>query len=294
MYKTSRHIEQVTLDMSREHLHFLYLTQHGAEDWNYSDRIQIYDQDGEMRYPGKFDMHIPDDHPCGPRLLFGDNGIGEETEIYLIADAYLTEVPDTPPGTDLTWTEWLHEYIGVRQELRLVNRDESELSPSRKWIVENRPDSFLGFLRHLWPIEGDIVQDCQEIRVELMGIIPCVDGWTQELQKTYLPLPSLQDYCSRFMDEDEFFPFIQLPEDGGNEDILAQWSFLAQCGVGVNHGLHFRLHVVSLKSQICVSSIQNISQLASLYLSIDASQQDSGDPAQSKNEIELVGMPLNM
>ena len=291
IYKTSGHSEQVTLDMSREHLHFLYLTHHGAEDSNYSDRIQIYDEDGEMRYPGKFDLHIPDDHPCGPRVLFGDNGIGEDTEVYLIADAYLKDVPDTPPGTDLTWTEWLHEYIGVRRELRLVNRDESELSPSCKWIAENRPDNFLGFLKHLWLIEGHIIQGSQEIRVELMGInIPCVDGRTQELQETYLPLPSLQDYCSRFMDEDEFFPFIQLPEDGGNEGILAQWSFLAEFGVGVNHGLHFRLHVLSLKSQICASSIQNIPQLASLYLSIDASQQDSGDPAQGKNDIELVGL----
>ena len=291
IYKTSRHSEQVTLDMSREQLHFLYLTHHGAEDWNYLDRIQIYDEDGEMRYPGKFDLHIPDDHPCSPRVLFGDNGIGEDTEVYLIANAYLTEVPDTPPGTDLTWTEWLHDYIGVRRELRLVNREESELSLSCKWIAENRRDSFLDFLKHLWLIEGHIVQGSQDIRLELTGInIPCVDGRTQELQETYLPLPSLQDYCSRFMDEDEFFPFIQLPEDGGNEGILAQWSFLAEFGVGVNYDLDFRLHVLCLKSQICASSIQNTSQLAALYLSIDASQQDSGDPAQGKNDIELVGL----
>ena len=200
MYKTSGDCEHINLTISREHLHFLYLTHHAAEEINCSDRIQIYDQGGEMHRPSLLDLYIPDDRPYGPRVLLGD------TSVYFIDDTYLDDLPEKPSSVDLTWTEWLHKYIGVRRDLRLVNTDNSDISLACKWVGKNRPNKFLEFLKHLWPYEGDLVLSSSHIQDQLTEIkVLCMAGRTHELIETYLPLSNLQRYCKRFMEKDEFF-----------------------------------------------------------------------------------------
>lgn len=115
--------------------------------------------------------------------------------------------------------------------------------------------------------------------------VSCVAGRTMKLCQTYLPLPNLQSCCKRFMEEDEFFPFIELPADTGGESILAQWSFLTELGVSVKDDVEFRLDILYRKSENGANLTLNISRLAYLYLSIDASQQDSEDPTQDKGDI---------
>lgn len=85
---------------------------------------------------------------------------------------------------------------------------------------------------------------------------------------------------------------IELPADAGGEGILEQWSFLTKLGVGMKDDLKFWLDFIYYKSKSGASS-QNISRLANLYLSIDASQQDCEDPTKGKEDIRLVGL-INM
>lgn len=289
MYDTTEGCKHITLDISREHLHFLYLTHRAAKETDCSNRIRIYDRVDDMCHPGSVDLHIPDDHPYGPRVLLGDDGIGNDTEVYLVADSYLDNVPEKAPGVELAWAEWMHKYIGVQRHLRLVNNTKSELSLTCRWVAKNRPNKFLGFLKHLWPFEGKLALGLPTVLCELSGIlVPCMGDHDLELSQTYLPLPNLQKFCKRFIQEDEFFPFVKLPADIDGDSLLERWSFLTEFGVGVKDNLEFRLKILFWVRTLNLgaSATRNISRVVDLYLSIDASHQDSGNQAKGKKNIK--------
>src|SRR6266480_4751019 len=219
--------EDINLKTSSEHLKFLYLThsfKHKRESIN-NNPLLVYDHLGAMVRPSSSDIYIQDDQPYGAQSLLGLSG-ALKLGVSFISPKYFEDPPEKPSSMDLTWIEWVCEYLGVRRHVRLFDRSTKSLSRESKYIAKRHPQKFLGFLGYLWPEEGKLVIAEANALQKLLKIkVLCMSGEKARLTESYLPLPELRNVRRRFM-EGEHFPFLQLPVSTDDIDILSRWSFL--------------------------------------------------------------------
>lgn len=269
----------INLNTSSEDLKFLYLTHSYKHEWEsiINNPILIYDHLGAMVRLGSSDLYIQDDQPYGAQSLLGPVG-ALTVGVFFISPKYFEGPPEKPSNMDLTWIEWMYEYLGVRRHVRLFDRRTKSLSAESQYIAEFHPQKFLGFLRHLWPVEGELVIAETNVLWKLSQTkVLCMSGDKTRLSKSYLPLPELQNVRRRFM-EGEDFPFIQLPVSTDDIDVLSQWSFLTNhLGVGFKDDLKFRLRLVRCIRESTEDPLttQMAIRLADLYLYIEASCMES-------------------
>jgi hypothetical protein len=149
----------------------------------------------------------------------------------------------------LSWEEWLHEFIRLRQDPSLISPDGSGFSNEFEFIRDKLPHLFLDFLRVLWPYEGCLVAKNAKLRHELAKTrVVCEGGKFCELKKAFLPLPRLRKLSTRFKQNDEP-SFIKLrPDPAGTDNTPHRWSFLHELGVDVCSVNDWRLYVRLLEA----------------------------------------------
>ena len=196
---------------------------------------------------------------------------------------YFNDIPDTPPGVDLTWEEWLCEYVGLRRNLRLISRDGKSLSPECKFVAKHRNDDFLRFLRHVWDEQGNGVIKSLEALDELKSLpIKFADGVSVPLSCCYMPLEELQIVCRRFA-APELIPFLHLesPDD-------PQWAFLSRdLGVRRDDDLDFRLSLLWAITGTPAESFTTETVLATLdlYGYIESACVEAEDPQGMRDRV---------
>ena len=279
--------EDINLKTSSEHLKFLYLThssKHERESIN-NNLLLVYDHLGAMVRPSSSDIYIQDDQPYGAQSLLGLLG-ALTVGVSFISPKYFEDPPEKPSSMDLTWIEWVYEYLGVRRHVRLFDRRTKSLSRESQYIAKHHPQKFLGFLGYLWPEEGKLViAEANALRTLLKIKVLCMSGEKARLTESYLPLPELRNVRRRFM-EGEHFPFVQLPVSTDDIDILSRWSFLTNdLGVGFKDDLEFRLRLVHCIRESTEDPLttQMAIRLADLYLYIEASCMASQDSQLLRN-----------
>ncbi len=257
---------------SRAHLHYLYLTHQALPPRDELLRICLCTKHDEVRVPYTQDTYLPGSHPYGPEALLASGRVS------FVHPSYLENVPEQVASKHPTWIRWLHDFVGVRERLRLVSRDHGSLSDTWAYVAKHRPKKLLGMLKYLWSYEGTIVQNKEGLKAKIRRTRAerlCKPEvlYTCYLDETYLPLSDLQKLGTRFMEPHEHFPFLDLEFDESDGQLRAKWMFLNTfLAVGLNNDVQFLLDILHwIKEQnIDAWTVKNHGRLVELYIAIDA------------------------
>jgi hypothetical protein len=258
---------QVSADDLLQHTSFLHETQHLAEstaNLNREFRFPVISKAGWIR-PRDSDVYPRNDDPLGAWKLLGPEATGT-LGFYFLSPIYSIYSAVKPK-----WEEWLHEYLGVRRHIRLLQREKPALSPEALHVAENQPEKFLQYLMQAWAATPSIAKShdaIQQLR-KVQGL--CRNGRRVSLCETYLPLNQLIDTCKRFVPSDGL-PFLRLPVADDDAALNHNWSFLTRhLGVGCQQDLAFHLRLLRAAKEYSQSTseqreqIPNGSQIAHLY-----------------------------
>lgn len=220
--------EHLSLSDEIPMLEFLYRTcSHQPGSFGQYDVVKICNSLWESHSPSQAECLFPSDDAFSPwQLSVRSQDEDIENITNFIHEYYLKDEP--PKSGRLSWREWLEAAIGVRRFPSLVGTDGNSLSELCKYVAEETPECFLGFLRHAWESEKDSVLENPAVLEELKGIMVTCNaegGPTYRLRDTYLPTLGLQQTASSLM-EGEDFPFLWLCGETLSDDNLGTWTFL--------------------------------------------------------------------
>jgi hypothetical protein len=152
-------------------------------------------------------------------------------------------------------------------------------------------------LKYLWKYEGkkigendDLVKNIKDTDASnfCMANIPATD-----LDQTFLPLPSLQRICERFMDEYELFPFLKIDEIAASEELSSQWIFLHTAfSVGKDDDSDFLLEILwrirdSDPNDLDRFPLSNPRRILDLYVSLDSKCLGAADQKAERSHIRF-------
>lgn len=284
IYGNSELLPGISIKTSKQHLTFLYLSQHfiSTDEPGYS-KIMLFDQDEDLDNPSKEDMYMGTDRsPYSPwELLAEDSSLSGFVDRKFMHDAYFQDSPETPNRQTLTWVEWFHSYLGVK---KYVHFGLSELSKAAKYLQEHRPERFLGALQihyHNNPnLSPKLVECLQKTKVLCRG------GQKIPLKDTYFPTEKLESFVKSYTENGTFFPWLWT-EDETSDDAIPEncEKLLRKLGVGLSLNdleLAFSVLRYSVRSLESDFSPAKTERLFSLYIYIDF--QDRAESARAESE----------
>ena len=223
------------------HLVFLYLTHESRSEEENAGNLVVYDHRNRPRRPLEHDLYILDDHPYGAQSLLG-TGPMVNFGASFVDSRYFRDAPG-PSGLGFTWFEWMHEYVGVRRNIRMLERGGTSLSAECWHIATHQNHKFLEFLKHVWPTQGDAVAGSSNAIQLLRGVpVSCTNGEKAIMRESYMPLQELRRVQSRFADSD-ILPFLDI-SSSDDASLHSEWAFLLNdIGVMYEDDLEFRLHL---------------------------------------------------
>lgn len=289
MYEQPELLDDMSVQTSKKHLTFLYLTQHliPEDELFYSD-IVLFDQNHRIRNPSHKVIYMATNRsPFSPwELLEGGSSLsGYDApgfkHHHFMHDAYFLDPPDTPTSQKLTWVEWFYTYLGIRE---YVYCGQFYLSKAAKYLQEHRPERFLGALRihchHNPDLNPDFVAD-----VGIANVL-CRGGQMMPLKDTYFPLKRLESLVERFMEHGTFFPWLWTGNMTSYDAKSEFWDrFLRKLGVGIPlNDLEFALHMLRYSVRYLQSDFSPTSRnkLFNLYSYIHSQHQAEGGTSGAK------------
>jgi hypothetical protein len=113
----------ITLEISKHHLKFLYLTEHlkDNDEQSYS-KLQIGTRSRNWIQPASFHTYVANKESYGPWELFrktdpglnpGDGALGLDTNF--VSKEYFTDSPATLLEQKSTWLEWFYVKLDVKR-----------------------------------------------------------------------------------------------------------------------------------------------------------------------------------
>ncbi|KAK7736974.1 hypothetical protein SLS53_006729 [Cytospora paraplurivora] len=146
-----------TLQTSKHHLEFLYLTQHmaGREERHYMWLCIFVSRRLLCQRPHAGDVYIADENDLyGPWELFRKTnpgpGPGDGAQGYpadFVDEEYFWSSPEKPSEQGLTWVQWFYDRLHVRKYVKFSPRDSTAWQGAAEYLREQRPEKFLGALR---------------------------------------------------------------------------------------------------------------------------------------------------
>ena len=277
------------------HLRYLYLTHVDEVESCYKD-IAVHSEDGHVGYPHREDFYLRTGHPYGPEsLLPTDNTHG--LQLFFLHPEYLEDATIIPSSEHRSWRNWLRRLVHVHKRLSLISRDWDDLSESLRYVAEHRPERFLGLLGYLWKYDGDSISRDDEL-VQLIkdtnaSSFCMTDISPTDIDQTFLPLPGLQQLCSRFMEENEPFPFLKIDEIASSEELSPKWMFLHTVfSVGKDDNLEFFLKILwwinaEGRKNPDDLHLKNPQRILDLYITIDSKCLSTQDPEAARSDVRL-------
>lgn len=297
MYQQPGLLPDLSVQTSKQHLTFLYLTHHlkPADENSYPD-IVLLNQDEYKRRPIETCLYTASDKsPYSPwELLKGGgppSGPGSDAPGYMagfVNEGYFLHPPQTPPNQALTWVRWFYDHLQVGEYVYLGY---THLTEEAKYLQNHRPDRFVGALRmhhhRRRALSSEFIAHLQETEVLCRG------GRKVPLKNTYFPTKSLEALVNRFMEQEAFFPWLWVDPQIPNDTTLASWdSFLNKFSGGVVHpdGLEFALDMLqySVRALTGVGPPGSEDKLCSLYIYIHSQFLARRREARSRTRIRCV------
>ena len=279
----------ITIEDSLEHLKFLYHTHHSRPKDEPTTGISVYDHFNILRHTLEYDLYVKDDDPYGAHRLLGSSS-GFPSETLFVNPKYFVSSPTTPLGTDLTWTKWIYDYVGVRHKIRLLSPGGTSLSEECKHIAKHHSDRFLGFLKHVWSDQGQGIANNVAAIAELQRLrVPCTNGKMVPLSRCYIPLEELKNVCWRFTSS-KVMRFLNISPLDANS-LFSEWWFLpAVLGVAYKDDLNFRLDLIEafLDSAMPSLTTEQALKVLELYQYIDTWCVGAENPEAAREHVRSV------
>lgn len=297
MYRQPRFLADMSVQTSKQHLTFLYLTEHlksGVEP-SYSD-IFLFDQDQRIRNPSESVMYMATDRSlCSPwellREVGPDSSPGSEAPgfmaHYFLNDQYFMHAPQSSQYQPLSWVQWFHRHLKIPKYVYLGN---SNLSDAAKYLEQHRPERFLGALRihhlHNRPLSPEFIACVRDASVMCRG------NQTYKLSGTYFPTKRLESLVGRFVKHGAFFPWLWLEGQNSYDTVPEHWDrILRPLEVGIpkndfHFGVAMLLHTVP--AMVINSTPESKRMLFSLYCFIQAQYRVEGGSNEAKELIQCV------
>lgn len=288
----------MSLQTSKQHLIFLYLTQHlkSVDEASYAD-IVLLDKEWRMVNPSKVLVSMPTmgEDPYSPWLPVNGRSCNATppgiTPHHFLNDWYFSNTPQKPLNQAHTWIQWLHIYLNISRYAPVAYPDRSV---SGEHMQEHGPEiSLMVFQVHVHQdsqLAPEFITHLQNTMVLCRG-----DQDSQEvLKNTFFPTRKLEDLVDRFLEPCTFFPFLRtLPEIAVVGMTIERQMFLSKVGVGIPRtDLEFALHLLRYSVRALkpgYSSRMSISRLFSLYNYIqEQHQKERGGGGEEDETIRCV------
>ncbi|OJJ33410.1 hypothetical protein ASPWEDRAFT_185791 [Aspergillus wentii DTO 134E9] len=287
----------MSLQRSRKLLRFLYYTAHLDKS---HDSPSHYTGFGLMDHllrknPLKPDsLFFPGNDPYSAEQLLtrvqpmGSHDGAPGTDVSILHPHYMEDGPTQPADENRTWKAWLAQSCLVRDVIPFTLC--GVLSNEFVFIARHRPESFLGFLVKYWQFEGANVLENQDLVNQVLAIeVPCEKGNMYPLGKAYIPATEL-DYARRFLEEGEFFPWLQLDSSLCDSTWLAELGKIARAlGFGYPQSeLEFYLTVLRFIASANKEGGDppvNVGRIFDIYSRIEARYHESKTPSISREMI---------
>lgn len=270
-----------SLQASYNHLVFLYLTE-GQKRVDSYRSLKLCNNHETSLSPKTHDFYFINDDPYSLWQLSRTDSL--RTDVNFVHPKYLEDAP-RQKSQKASWKDWLYE-LGIRRYPRLISPDGSALSSECALIAKSIPKKFLGFLRYAWNSDGATMIQNKDV-LKQMKNTEVLCQWNTEdtisLNCTYLPLPNLKNQCMRFMEGDEFFPFLYLDKSLDKERDVADWKFLSEhLGVGNSDNWLFFVDMLyqimrNHKLYHTGSEVERPLRIVELYIRIHSQCYDSVD-----------------
>ena len=296
------HNAQPTLQESVSYLRFLYLTEPLASFPYGYDRLRIYSHRGQLEDAAEVDVYLPDsDDPYSATQLLRPTSPGSEAgcgapgfDALFTHKEYFQDSFSDRPGWN--WEQWISNNCDLRQWVPLITDGDTEtekITPICGYVAQYRPEKYLGLLRANWEqhgleyMEGDsaIIQELGRVPVLCQG--PGIN--LLPLSSTYLPIRELMTLGSRFMLDEEFFPWLMLETPLDNDTALAEWHYLGDAfGLGYNRQLlDFTLAVLKhiWDANPLAKDLMQPERIYALYGYLQAKVDESSDVAACQDKI---------
>ncbi|KAK5625070.1 hypothetical protein RRF57_000786 [Xylaria bambusicola] len=291
--ETEEKAKLISLQQSVDYLRFMYLTHREDIARTGLERFSAYHIfNGSMRVQNghKNITYLRSSDKYGPLKLLSDGNFKD----YFIHTAYFDNSPPIPPSGSLSWTDWICQYLGVKQNLRLTRWDakkrQRRFSREFMHVYINHLGKLMDTMRESWHLEAAIILKCPQLIEETKCLlVNCKGGLVAQLRHTYLPLPELERSFSRYA-LDEKFPFLDLPEATTSGTYQEKWGFLIDVfEVGHREDLHFTLQILKVLSQYKTSkpgTFQPDERFLELYQSIQGLTQASEHRLEARNLVK--------
>ena len=289
----------VVVKNSRKHLSFLYLTAHLDRDNDDADAyrdIKLVDHQSRKRSSQLHTFFFPDNDAYGAEQLFRPLKPGETDDgargldVSFLHRDYMRNCPTQPEGEARTWKRWLSETRHVRDVIPLTRS--GSLSEECLYVSKHRPEKFLGFLLKYWKFEGCKITENRTLTNELSKIeVLCENGDLYPLGKTYVPANELE-YARRFLEEDEFFPWLKLDASLFNTTRFSELDVLTKAlGFGYPKSeLEFHLTILRFVADANddAEGVVEVGRVYDLYSRIEARCHESATPDFSREMIRYI------
>ena len=296
---TSTEKPNIDLVTSRNHLTFLYLTDHLDDRPDFHiENISVFNTHDDLQRPTLHDFYIADDHPYGAQELFKPISPGDESyagapglHVSFVHPEYMMNCPEPPEEQPLSWARWFKKIL-IKDELRLTEMQGQRLSKECLYVAKHRPEKFLGFLSVYWKVDGHLIIE-NNLHGELLQIkVLCEGNRVHSLGETYLPTAELRRHSLKFLEGGEFFPWLKLEVPLSHDVRPPEWEALMNAlEIGYpKSDLDFYLAILRfiLDANPSAVHLTRVSRIYRLYENIQARYNDSVDFVDSIIYLQMI------
>ncbi|EHA18945.1 hypothetical protein ASPNIDRAFT_187731 [Aspergillus niger ATCC 1015] len=268
----------------REHLVFLYLTESLAFPSSEALLRHLFDGKGlafsdhkhRRRHPKVDTVYFPNEDPYGAKALLEPiQGGAPGLDVSFISEYYLRDPPLCPPNEQRTWVEWLQQVFHVQKTLSIIEPrqplSKARLGQEFLYVAQHRPEKFIELLSTCWAVDGPTVIQKPELVKKIRDIdVLCEKGSRRRLGDTYIPYPVRRATVSKFLKDEEFFPWLQLDQPMDEGSLTQQWTALTKA-LDFGHPksqTHFYLDILYYLDSALEDEASDVNRMFDLYVKI--------------------------
>ncbi|KAI1377806.1 hypothetical protein F4677DRAFT_458573 [Hypoxylon crocopeplum] len=283
-------LPRYSIESSKRHLEFLYLTQELAGDDEPSyESLTIHDSEGEMHRPHHEYIYVTNDEPYGARELLSETAPGpnpgDGAPGYTHALLHGKYFENIPAAQGQTWIEWLYDELSVEKCVEISGH--FPLEGAGEYLQQHRPEKFLGALfvsyEYFPHLSYDFITSIQNVDVMCRG------NRQVPFRKAYFPTKDLERLVDSFVGPDAFFPLLALDLETAPDAIPLGWkTLLTRLEVGIpvtslDFALDMLKHCVDACKQ-CITA-DNVQRLFELYHHIQESCRGDKNRATAEEKV---------
>ncbi|KAF2137387.1 uncharacterized protein K452DRAFT_110481 [Aplosporella prunicola CBS 121167] len=283
---------------SFEHLKFLFWYEEEGSTLRNSlslviqtidDETKTVDANAELIY-----YQSPTDE-YGPYQLFKRDSNIPGFNAYHLHQSYQSLLPASASSHGRTWDTWLTEFLRIRRFPRILTETSDDPSAELLYIIENRPEKLLGFLKCFWSSFESHISE-KVIKVLKESNVPNEEGGKISLEKSYVPLSRMKALAAKF--ETSQSMVLRMPAQFKPEEEWP-WEFLKRLGVRFADDVDFYLSILKSFSKkhswyFPIGTDKTVIEIYEGIMKKCVSEEDVSRVQHDFKHYKLIYTPLNL